>query len=137
MSRVATFVAVALLVLPAGCERAVDAAGAAREALEELDLDALGDRAPEALRALGERAALEFRAAVERLSNEESLRRFADDWAPVLDKLGRLREQLGGALPGRESLESVLAALRRRVEENEALRETLEPLMERLQELLR
>ena len=137
MSRSAALLAASLLALSAGCERAVDAAGAAREAIEDLDLDALRDRAPEALRALGERAAQEFKGAVDRLSTEENLRRFADDWAPVLDKLGQLKEQLGGFLPGRESLESVLGSLRRRVEENEQLQEVLEPLMDRLEELVR
>lgn len=137
MNRTSTCLALALVVLPAGCDRAVDAAGAAREALEEVDIDALGDRAPEMLRALGERTVRDFQGAVDRLSNEESLRRLADDWAPVLEELHRIQEQLGGFLPGRDSLESVLAALRQRVEEDDQLRQALEPLMDRLEELLR
>lgn len=137
MRRGAAFLAAVLLALSAGCDRAVDAADAAREAIEDLDFEALGDRAPEALRALGERAAAKFRGGVDRLSTEESVRQFADHWAPVLDELGKLKEQLGGFLPGREALESVLVSLRERVEENEELRDALEPLMGRLEELLR
>ncbi len=133
----ALLLAAVLPVLAGGCDRAVDAAGAAREAIEELDLGALGQRAPETLRALGERTAEELRAAMDRLSDEESLRRLADDWAPALEKLGRIKDRLGGALPGREALRAALAALREQIGEDETMRRAAEPLLDRLDELLR
>lgn len=120
-----------------GCDRAVDAAGAAREAIDRLDLEGVGERAPEVLRELGARTAEELRAAVERLPDEEALRRLASAWAPALEKLGRLREQLGGALPGRAALEAVLAMLGDLIAGNEDLRDAAEPLIEGLEQLLR
>ncbi|MEE2941556.1 MAG: hypothetical protein VX460_14310, partial [Planctomycetota bacterium] len=67
----------------------------------------------------------------------DGLRRLADDWAPALEKLGRLKERLGGALPGREELQAALAALRERIGENEPMRRAAEPLIDQLDELLR
>ena len=75
--------------------------------------------------------------AIERLPDEEGLRRLATEWAPSLKKLGRLRDQLGGALPGRDALEAVLATLGDLIAGNESLREAAEPLIEGLEQLLR
>lgn len=135
--RWAAAVAATALSILGGCDRAVDAAGAAREAIDQLDLDGLGERAPEMLRELGARAAEELRTALERLPDEEGLRRLASEWAPSLEKLGRLKERLGGALPGRERLEAVLATLRDLIAENGKLRDAAKPLVEGLEQLLR
>lgn len=129
--------ATAALSIIGGCDRAVDAAGAARETIDRLDLEAVGERAPEMLRELGARTAEELRTAVERLPDEEGLRRLASEWAPTFEKLGRLRERLGGALPGRATLEAVLAALSDLIAGNEDLRDAAEPLIEGLEQLLR
>lgn len=129
--------ATAALSIFGGCDRAVDAAGAAREAIDRLDLESVGERAPEVLRELGARTAEELRAAIGRLPDEEGLRRLASEWAPALEKLDRLREQLGGALPGRAALEAVLATLGDLIAGNEDLREAAEPLIEGLEQQLR
>lgn len=126
----------AFLPMTAACDQAVDAAESAREAIENIDVEKIGEMAPEAVREAYSKMTTSMREAAERLTDEESVQRFMDEWSPKLDQLRAVKDKLGANMPGWDEIKEALAALRDKLTGDKTLKETVAPLVEKIDDLM-
>lgn len=122
----------------AKANQVADAAGASIDALQqELEAVDLSGVTPEALKAKLAIAVESLSAKLGEIKDQASAENVKQALEPVVAKLGAAKHALGEELPSREELALELDALETKFHDNEAVMKVLQPLIDRLRQLLR
>jgi len=111
-------------------------AGSALEAVKGFELPSFDGLNPEQLMTKGGDAVKSIAAqlgSVNDLPGAEAVKKAIEPW---LEKLGGLKESLGGVLPEGATLQGAIDAVKARLDPNGEVMKTLEPLLAKLQGLI-
>jgi hypothetical protein len=111
-------------------------AGSALDALKGIELPSLDGLTPEQMKTKGGDAVKSIAAqlgSVNDLPGAEAVKKAIEPW---LEKLGGLKETLGGVLPEGATLQGAIDAVKARLDPNGEVMKTLEPLLAKLQGLI-